>query len=346
MEISNNTESFSFFNLVFLNISDKSSEEIEKIIFHERIHVRQLHTVDVLITELCAMLLWFNPVVWLIKSSLTRIHEYQADEGVLKSGFDRLQYQALLINQAAGDGSFILSSNFNHSLIKKRLIMMTKSKSTGRSKLRILTLIPIVFAIFFCLSFVNGKPKDEMPPFNPKIKGNSKDKPIIEQSSTNKSGLKNPDNRQLPEIDKASSPTDTIKGKKAKKNEKDFIKRLSVDVDSLLNHPVLLTPEELLSASGLLDGIIFLNTKEKFKIIQFTVSAEVDNKVLSVTSNSDKFTSAQYNIIKNIPLGRRFILENLTIKFRDGKIKQYPLLAYRMIKKRDVDANYNDFIKQ
>jgi hypothetical protein len=85
------------------------------------------------------------------------VHEYLADEGVLSTGIDRLQYQALLVNQVAEERIICLSSGFHHSLIKKRLIMMTKNKPDQDPKLRILSLVPIALFLFVGVACINGQ---------------------------------------------------------------------------------------------------------------------------------------------------------------------------------------------
>ncbi|OQX80288.1 MAG: hypothetical protein B6D64_03460, partial [Bacteroidetes bacterium 4484_276] len=81
---------------------------------------------------------WFNPLVWLYRSSIKNIHEYLADEGVLVKGFDAINYQNLLIHQSLGVQVNDMTNNFNHSLIKKRIIMMTKNKSKFMARLKVL----------------------------------------------------------------------------------------------------------------------------------------------------------------------------------------------------------------
>ncbi len=91
-----------------------------------------------------------------MKSSIQLVHEYLADEGALSTGIDKLKYQALLINQVTEERLICLSSNFNHSLIKKRMIMMTKSKNNYQNKKRILALLPLSVILFITTAFFNG----------------------------------------------------------------------------------------------------------------------------------------------------------------------------------------------
>ncbi len=149
--------SFSFFNVIFLNKEEKTDEEINSIIAHESIHASQLHSLDILLIELLSAVMWFNPVVWMMRKSLQQIHEYLADEGALSTGVNKSKYQALLLNQVAEERLISLSSGFNHSLIKKRIIMMTKPKLSQKTNLKILTIIPVAALLFLGVACVNGQ---------------------------------------------------------------------------------------------------------------------------------------------------------------------------------------------
>ena len=92
---------FSFFRWIFIPEYISDSEERESIIVHESIHVSQYHSFDNLLFELTAAVMWFNPLVWMMKKSLHLVHEYLADEGTLGAGIDKTMYQALLVNQVA-----------------------------------------------------------------------------------------------------------------------------------------------------------------------------------------------------------------------------------------------------
>ena len=152
-----NGSSFAFFNWIFIPRSYYLNDEAKDIISHEKIHASQYHSIDLILVELLSAVMWFNPLVWMMKKSVQLVHEYLADEGVLSTGTDKLRYQALLVNQAAEERLICLSSSFNHSLIKKRMIMMTKSKFKQGSKLKIYALIPMAAILFIGVAFVNGQ---------------------------------------------------------------------------------------------------------------------------------------------------------------------------------------------
>jgi len=149
--------SFSFFKWIFLPENFICDQENREIVIHEHVHASQYHSIDIILMELLTAVMWFNPLVWMMRNSIRLVHEYLADEGVINTGIDKIRYQALLINQVAEEKLICLSSNFNHSLIKKRLIMITKTRFIRGSKLRVFTLIPIVGMLFIGVACIKGK---------------------------------------------------------------------------------------------------------------------------------------------------------------------------------------------
>jgi len=142
---------FSFFNYIFVNNSIQTNDA-ENILAHELIHVKQLHTIDRIILEMFTIFQWFNPVVWLYRYSFKELHEYLADAGVMLKGYEKCAYQNLLLALTLGVNVTDLANNFNHSLIKKRIIMMSKSKSKKSTLLKIVAMLPIVALFIFAMS--------------------------------------------------------------------------------------------------------------------------------------------------------------------------------------------------
>ncbi len=148
---------FSFFNIIFINNENISDEKMDKIIAHENIHIRQRHSIDVVFLEILCIFQWFNPFVWFYKHSIKEIHEYLADDGVLGQGYSKINYQNLLFVLITGMRLNEITNNFNHSLIKKRFIMMTKSKSAHRAKLKLLLVLPLTIMLIFAFSVTASK---------------------------------------------------------------------------------------------------------------------------------------------------------------------------------------------
>jgi len=147
---------FSFFSLVFIPVDIDDETESESIIVPESIHASQYHSFDNLLIELLTAVMWFNPFVWMIRRSLHLVHEYLADEGTLGAGIDRIRYQALLINQVIEEKLICLSSDFNNTLLKKRMIMMTNSNQKKEGTGRLTAILPLVTVMFLSVSILNG----------------------------------------------------------------------------------------------------------------------------------------------------------------------------------------------
>jgi hypothetical protein len=153
---------FSFFNFIFINKSNISDDDFQRIVAHEMIHIKQYHSIDLLILEWLTIFQWFNPFVWPYKKSLKETHEYLADYAVIAQGCSAAKYQLLIFEQHVGMKLFELANNFNQSQIKRRITMMTKSKSKGLAKLKFLLMLPMLCLLIFV--FADSKTVREPEP--------------------------------------------------------------------------------------------------------------------------------------------------------------------------------------
>jgi beta-lactamase regulating signal transducer with metallopeptidase domain len=128
---------FSFFNYIFISNScqNLSPDELQRIKDHEKIHARELHSLDVLLIELISILYWFNPLLIYLKKSIQEIHEYIVDEKIIGIGKRKKDYAELLLKLASEVKSFNLSAGFSGSQIKRRIVMISKQRSLPGQKL-------------------------------------------------------------------------------------------------------------------------------------------------------------------------------------------------------------------
>ena len=134
---------FSFCSYIVMNHSDYEANDAA-VLAHERGHIRQHHSCDVLLVNLLTALQWFNPAMWMLRADLRAIHEYEADGAVLSQGINARQYQYLLITKAASIGGYSIANGISHSTLKNRITMMLNKKSPRSSFMKLLTLVPIV----------------------------------------------------------------------------------------------------------------------------------------------------------------------------------------------------------
>ena len=138
-----NVPPFSWMHYIVMNQSDYA-ERNAAILAHERGHIRLRHSWDLLLVDTLTALQWFNPAMWMLRSDLRAIHEYEADGEVLSLGINARQYQYLLITKAASIGGYSLANGISHSTLKNRINMMLHKKSSQTSLLKLLALVPIV----------------------------------------------------------------------------------------------------------------------------------------------------------------------------------------------------------
>ena len=151
-----------FLNYIFINKEDYENRNVEEELYtHELTHVRQKHTVDVLVIEILKTLFWFNPILIFYKKAIQLNHEFLADAKVVKSYNNVPFYQSLLLEKASWNSNSYLASNLNFLVTKKRLIMMTKTTSKSRALLTKLSVLPILAGLIFFSCSETGNPKEE-----------------------------------------------------------------------------------------------------------------------------------------------------------------------------------------
>jgi TonB family protein len=152
----NNTKisPFSFFKTIFVGNITMDKDDFERIINHEKVHISQLHSLDILLSEILIAIFWFNPIVWLYKKSLLEVHEYLADKVVYSNDSDARAYQSLLLSESFGGFKINISNNFFNSLLKRRIKMMTTPKSRKAAYYKYIVTLPAIILFFFISGLV------------------------------------------------------------------------------------------------------------------------------------------------------------------------------------------------
>ena len=152
---------FSFLKWIFYPAyNGKNIKELE-ILKHEKAHADQWHTLDLLFIELITVVLWFNPFVFLFRQSLKQVHEYQADLKAVETSEAKAEYLRLLVSNAEKSVLTGIASQFYWLKLKKRIIMITKNKTTKLYKLSYILIIPIIaisIMAFNSIDFVSADP--------------------------------------------------------------------------------------------------------------------------------------------------------------------------------------------
>lgn len=180
---------FSWFRNIVISEEDYRCNGRE-IILHEQGHILLCHSYDIVLLTVVQMIQWWNPLVYMFGNSLRNVHEYEADDYVLRQGVSLRGYQMLLVKKAIGSSSYVLANNFNHSLIKNRIAMMCKKKTNPWMRGKVLYVIPMValsLSVFatpeFTESVETAVGKLEVP-----VKSDAPAKKLIEYVVNRKSG--------------------------------------------------------------------------------------------------------------------------------------------------------------
>ena len=139
----NGTAPFSWMKYIVLSREDYEIG-YSQILTHEKAHIALRHSWDLLFVDLITVLQWFNPVIWMLKSDLRALHEFEADDAVLRSGANIKEYQYLLIKKAVSKSGYSVANSFNHSTLKARITMMLNKKSSRMSAWKALYVLPLV----------------------------------------------------------------------------------------------------------------------------------------------------------------------------------------------------------
>ncbi|RZJ80048.1 MAG: hypothetical protein EOO47_08860 [Flavobacterium sp.] len=149
---------FSFWQTVYINPALHNENELNTILTHEQIHVKQWHTLDIILAELSVVFYWFNPGIWLMKRAVKENLEFITDEKILKRGMDKKAYQYSLLDVGNLVPAVEIVNNFNLSDLKKRIKMMNAKRSSKFSLSRYLLVLPIL--LLTTLAFTVAKKEE------------------------------------------------------------------------------------------------------------------------------------------------------------------------------------------
>ena len=160
IKLINSNAAFSFFHYVFLgekiDTKDRSS-----ILEHEMVHVKQKHTLDLLFFEVLRIVFWFNPLIYMYQNRIATLHEYIADAKAVKQQSKAEYYDNLLAQVFETQQFSFVNPFFKQSLIKKRIIMLSKSKSKQINILKYALLFPMVCSmLIYTSSYATEKTLD------------------------------------------------------------------------------------------------------------------------------------------------------------------------------------------
>jgi beta-lactamase regulating signal transducer with metallopeptidase domain len=142
----------SFFNLIFIDDSNLSENEINQILEHEKWHIQLFHSYDLLFVEILKIIFWFNPILWLYQRSLSEVHEYEVDTRMIQA-YNPQTYAQLLLKLATSTSQLSTTHQFSRKPLTDRIhFLFTKQKSVPMKRLAYLSVLPILGVFFMAFS--------------------------------------------------------------------------------------------------------------------------------------------------------------------------------------------------
>ena len=162
VELNGSKAPFSFWNTIFINPTRYDWDTYQQILEHEKIHASHKHSLDILLAEVLVILQWFNPFAWRYRKAVEHNLEYSTDSSMLRKGTDPESYQMNLLKVAVPNLPLTLTTNYNQSILKQRIIMMNAKRSSVRSSWKYFFLVPLIGLAILCFNtpFVSGQHTD------------------------------------------------------------------------------------------------------------------------------------------------------------------------------------------
>jgi beta-lactamase regulating signal transducer with metallopeptidase domain len=160
---------FSFWQTIYINPSLHTNRDLQSILAHEDVHVKQWHTLDILLAELSVVFYWFNPGVWLMNKAVKENLEFITDEKVLKRGVDKKAYQYSLLTTGKGAAVASFTNSFTIADLKKRIRMMNARRSSRLTLSRYAFVLPVLLLTALSLTVSKKKVINYFAPVAPQI---------------------------------------------------------------------------------------------------------------------------------------------------------------------------------
>ncbi|BCY29326.1 M56 family metallopeptidase [Flavobacterium okayamense] len=211
---------FSFFNYLVYNKAAFTDEELEFILTHENVHIKQFHSLDVLVGKLVSLVLWINPIAWLYRKAMLQNLEFIADAETTKELQNSYGYQKTLLKAVNNHNQLSITNQFYQSLIKKRIVMLNTNPSNKRNVWKYSVVLPMLVA-FFLLYQVKTIAQVKETKVITEIQDVNRVEFIIDKNTT--------DSQIKEETDLLKKEHDvTVKVSKIKRNSKNEIKALEI----------------------------------------------------------------------------------------------------------------------
>ncbi|MBB2145189.1 hypothetical protein GM921_06825 [Pedobacter sp. LMG 31464] len=300
---------FSFWQTVYVNPEIHSKDELDTILEHEQIHVKEWHTLDIILAEISVVFYWFNPGVWLMKKAIKENIEFITDARIVKKGIDKKTYQYSLLGVGSLQPSVALVNNFNLSDLKKRIKMMNAKRSSPKKLAIYAFILPVLLITTLAFTISKKEVKQHLMPLE-RVLINAN---LIEKAKPELKVVaqKSVDKKKITKRKPLNIAIDTIK-----KTNLFIVKTIFIDTDSTSARPEI-DIRKVVEGVALKEGIPASFDDIKIRL-KGTVQGHkvVLNNVEANPSNSETVTVMGYGIPRNNPAGD---MQKTFFRGRDGQ---------------------------
>ncbi|WP_299521395.1 M56 family metallopeptidase [Winogradskyella sp.] len=319
IETENDIPPFSFFNWIVYNPKKYTREELQHILNHEKAHARELHSIDIILTQLSCVLLWFNPLIWLYKKEVQQNLEFIADKKAQDFSSCEKSYQLILLKASAPQHKYLTTNNFYNSQIKKRIIMLHKSKSKKANVWKYSLVLPIL--ALFLMSFntkeifiEKERPKDSAN--TAQIEASNQLNDLYENlESKETSTLKTEEEEEATKVENNTKTTGKLTAKATSKSENSTSDVGGISI-TIIDKNTTDAELDKIKADLKKDGLTL-----KFKSVKRNRSREIT--AIKIDAKS-KNSNANYNISSDeaiSPIKIVYDIENESISIGNGHSK-------------------------
>jgi beta-lactamase regulating signal transducer with metallopeptidase domain len=295
---SNSAENpFSFFSYIVINKDMFTEEELQHILTHESIHVKQKHSFDVLIGKVFCAIFWVNPIIWFYRKAMLQNLEFIADNETFQQIENKYEYQKTLLKVVTHQHDLSITNQFYQSLIKKRIVMLHTNQSNKKNVWKYATILPLLvgFMLLFQIETVAQVKESKIEETSYAVSSNYSS--ILTKNTTDK---------ELRELEKTfSDEKHKLKISKVKRNKKGEIIEIKLLFDSGKTYVEILERK----STEPIDAIkIFINSDKDDNVT--CGFEEISNKVTAEFASDDengsiKMDSEGYTLDSMVKNGKK-----------------------------------------
>jgi TonB family protein len=294
---------FSFFNCIFINRKISENADFQQIMAHEKAHVQQKHSFDIVGLEILRGVFWLSPLVHFYAQSLRNVHEYLADAAVLQNT-EKKQYGRLLISQTVCANGLTLVNHFNFSQLKKRIIMMTRNPSKRQALVKYVLALPVSMLL---VSFL-ASPENAV---------------MTQTAAVSQSVMSNIETIEVP----FTTPKTNTVIENSVENEQN---KASLSRDSAKSLSILVLPngsvqgsisaKEMARHTEMLGMNEYTDSRHPFSIISFTVTkTSTNSKSEKVENQTGIFNTDVLRMVQTAQVGDVYVFSNIKMKSEKGE---------------------------